>query len=455
VESAEARQELPKLLRDPRWRDTVRYALSAAARQRKGDVLQELVEILIRAGRVFWVWEALLEDRLSAQSTDAWPSGGTSRTAPVVIDRAWDTLCRWLVHRDQDGYGAWKADCPLSAVESTVEVWSSLFDRGVREGRALSAAWELVKRGQDSTDPQVRDESVKLYNQFLGEWPELVAGRDPLSQRSLDQQTVRLVLDLAWNRERDLAEVKADQEITQVRYCRVPPQGDTHSYQMGSPKDEPDRFDDEEQQSVTVRAFWLRNFPVTNGEYELFDPGHRERRTEQITATDQPVVNVSWWECQLLCEWLGGAYRLPTEEEWEGACRAGTPMAYWYGRDPDELAQHAWFAHNSTWRTHTLGESSKKGKVPAEGHVNPWGLVDMHGNVWEWCALPGDAPLGQPCPIRGGSWFGSARGCRSAIRSADAPEFRGDSLGLRLVPSPSQPDTSAQPDAQVRCVRHG
>jgi hypothetical protein len=450
VESAEARQELPKLLRDPRWRDTVRYALSAAARQRKGDVLQELVGMLIRGGRVFWVWEALSNDRLSAQYTDAGPSGGTSRTAPVVIEPAWDTLCRWLVHRDWDGYGAWNAECPLSEVESTVKAWSSLFDRGVREGRALSAAWELVKRGQDSKDPQVRDESVKLYNHFLGEWPELVAGRDPLSQRSLDQQTVRLVRGLAWDRDRDLAEVKVGQPVTEVRYCRVPPQGDTHSYQMGSPKDEPDRFDDEEQQSVTVRAFWLRNFPVTNGEYELFDPGHRERRTEYSTADDQPVVNVSWWECQLLCEWLGGAYRLPTEKEWEGACRAGTQTAYWYGAAPDELPQHAWFDENSDGRTHELKDSLKKGKVPGEGHVNRWGLVDMHGNVWEWCAPRGDAPLGRPCPSRGGSWYYDAGACRSASRFARIPEYRSGNLGLRLVPSPSQPDREAQPDAQVR-----
>jgi formylglycine-generating enzyme required for sulfatase activity len=281
--------------------------------------------------------------------------------------------------------------------------------------------------------------STQIQTQFLGEWPALVAGRDPVSQRSLDQQTVRLVRGLAWDRERDQAEVKADQEITQVRYCRIPPRGDTLSYQMGSPKSEPGRFYDELQRTVTVPAFWLRNFPVTNGEYELFDPGHRERRTERSEGLQQPVVNVSWWECQLLCEWLGGAYRLPTEEEWEGACRAGTQTAYWYGAEPDKLAQHAWFADNSDRRTHELEESLKKGKVPGEGHVNPWGLVDMHGNVWEWCALPGVAPLGQPCPYRGGSWNNDARGCQSAFRIARVPEDRFVNLGLRLVPSPSQP----------------
>ncbi|MFN5533020.1 MAG: hypothetical protein ACK5F7_20765, partial [Planctomycetaceae bacterium] len=124
VESAQAREELPKLLRDARWRDTVRYALSAAARQGKSDVLQHLVEILIRAGRVFWVWEALSEDRLSAQGTDPAPSGGKSLKAPIVIAPAWETLCRWLVHRDRDAHEAWSDDCPLSELESTVGVWS-------------------------------------------------------------------------------------------------------------------------------------------------------------------------------------------------------------------------------------------------------------------------------------------------------------------------------------------
>jgi hypothetical protein len=331
-----------------------------------------------------------------------------------------------------------------------VEVWSRLFDRQVREGRALSAAWELVKQGQDSTDPRVRDKSVELYNQFLGEWPALESGRDPVSQRSLDKATARRVRELSWNGERDLAEVQQGQPVTEVRYCRIPPQGETLSYRMGSPEDEPDRFQNESQRDVSPPAFWLRNFPVTNGEYELFDPGHRERRTERSAADDQPVVNVSWWECELLCEWLGGAYRLPTEEEWEGACRAGTKSAYWYGAEPEKLAQHAWFADNSDERTHELEESLKKGKVPGDGHVNRWGLVDMHGNVWEWCALPGGAPLGQPCPFRGGSWSNFAWSCRSAIRSARDPEIRYGPLGLRLVPSPSEPDREAQPDAQVR-----
>jgi hypothetical protein len=444
VESPQARQQLPNLLQDPRWRDTVRYALSAAARLNRRSVLQELVAILIRVGRVFWVWEALSDDALAAQTA------GSAVSTIATLDPAWETLCRWLVHRDWDGREAWEETCPLPTVWATCDVWASLFDRQVRDGRVLSAAWELVKQGRNSENSRVAEASNEIYRKFLSEWPTLLAGNDPVTGLALDPTAKSLVQDLAWQRDRDVAEVTRDEPVTHVRYCRIPPQGNTYTYEMGSPAVEPGRYNNEQERQVTIPAYWLRSFPMTNAEYELFDPGHRKRRTESSAENDQPVVNLSWWECQLLCEWLGGVYRLPTEEEWEAACRAGTQTAYWYGPDANELPRHAWFKGNSDGRTHTLKESLKKGQHTGEGHVNPWGLVDMHGNIWEWCGLRDDASLGLPCPNRGCSWRIEAGQCRSAIRSESVPESRGGGLGLRLVASPSDAEREPQPDAQVR-----
>jgi len=133
----------------------------------------------------------------------------------------------------------------------------------------------------------------------------------------------------------------------------------------------------------------------------------------------------------------GHVYRLPTESEWEYACRSGTTTAYGFGDDASGLGDYGWFDGNSDSSTHPVGE-----KKP-----NAWGLYDMHGNVWEWCQdWYGDYPSGSATDptgatsgslrvFRGGSWILNARYCRSAYRDWLGPGARGSSLGFRVLRS--------------------
>ncbi|MHC4665880.1 MAG: formylglycine-generating enzyme family protein, partial [Planctomycetota bacterium] len=144
-------------------------------------------------------------------------------------------------------------------------------------------------------------------------------------------------------------------------------------------------FDERPVHRVKItKPFYMAVLEVTNFQYELFDASHKELRGRDETSTDddEAVVNVSWYDAQSFCKWLsdieGLPYRLPTEAEWEYACRAGTTSNYYCGeRLPWKLY------HKNQWliRGRPDGVKITVGKTPA----NPWGLYDMHGNVEEWC----------------------------------------------------------------------
>jgi formylglycine-generating enzyme required for sulfatase activity len=155
-----------------------------------------------------------------------------------------------------------------------------------------------------------------------------------------------------------------------------------------------------------------------------------------------PMRNISWTQAVKFCRRLekiaeekekGRNYRLPTESQWEYACRAGTSTAYSFGDSADALGEYGWFQGNSN------GSQPVGKKMP-----NAWGLYDMHGNVLEWCSdWHGDYPGGLAVDptgstdgshrvTRGGFWFFSASGCRSAYRSWLVPTKRGDYLGFRV-----------------------
>jgi formylglycine-generating enzyme required for sulfatase activity len=207
---------------------------------------------------------------------------------------------------------------------------------------------------------------------------------------------------------------------------------------MGSPEDEADRNDDEMQHRVRLtRGFWMAKTETTQGQWERV---MRENPSD-FSGEDLPVETVSRYDVQGWLEKMnektplpsGWKWDLPTEAQWEYACRAGTGRAF--AGDSDEMA---WYDENSG-RTNPVG--TKK--------ANAWGLHDMHGNVWEWCSGwygdyssasssdPTGATAGGKRVARGGSWVSFAQYCRSAYRGRCASVTRSDDLGFRpaLVPS--------------------
>jgi len=154
-----------------------------------------------------------------------------------------------------------------------------------------------------------------------------------------------------------------------------------------------------------------------------------------------PVEEVSWNDAQEFCRKLsqqeGKAYRLPTEAEWEYACRAGSGTRFHFGDDESQLGEYAWYENNSESQTHPVGT-----KRP-----NAFGLFDMHGSVWEWCSdgydesyyknSPVDDPQGPSAGdvrvLRGGSWYGWPGDSRSALRLRGTPDGRISSVGFRVA----------------------
>ncbi len=210
------------------------------------------------------------------------------------------------------------------------------------------------------------------------------------------------------------------------------------SFTMGSPPSETGRDDDETPHPVTLtEGFWMSKYEVTQRQWNAY----MGSPTSTFTGDDLPVENVTWDEVQVFLNQVnraeGTGLRLPTEAEWEYACRAGSADAYAFGGAASNLDSYAWFAGNSGGRTHPVGQ-----KQP-----NRWGLYDMHGNVWEWCqdwagAYPREAtdPTGPTSGDkrigRGGSFSAATENCRAADRSASSPLGRGSDLGFRVVVSP-------------------
>jgi formylglycine-generating enzyme required for sulfatase activity len=237
------------------------------------------------------------------------------------------------------------------------------------------------------------------------------------------------------------------------------------SFEMGSPSDELEHDDTEApQHEVTVSEFFMGRYPITQAQWRVVAGFSRVNRDlkpnpSYFKGDKRPVERVSWYDavefCQRLTQETGRPYRLPTEAEWEFACRAGTNTPFHFGKTiTTDLANYRGTDNETYGWSGSYGRGSKgeyrEETTPVDHFqiANAYGLCDMHGNVWEWCLdhwhnnyegapTDGSAWLSDnenaSRVIRGGSWSFNPRDCRSASRYLNDPGLDYDNIGFRVV----------------------
>jgi formylglycine-generating enzyme required for sulfatase activity len=312
--------------------------------------------------------------------------------------------------------------------------------------------------------------------------------RDHVAKRRFERQNPRLVGDIGEVTLVDVSSASTGPFTNSIgmRFVAIP----GGEFLMGSPEDDKDAGASEKpQHRVRISPFWMGQTEVTRGQFRRFvdetnyrleaerdgkggygidaagnwkqDPAYSWLNPEFAQTDDHPVVNVSWNDAVAFVTWLsrkeGKTYRLPTEAEWEYACRAGTTTRFQTGDDAEGLV-----------RVGNVADASAKAKFPdltwalagndgviytaAVGQYKPnaFGLYDMHGNVWEWCRDGYDKSYYAQSPLqdppgpadaasrvhRGGSWLGSGRVCRSANRDGRDPSSRYSNMGFRVARVP-------------------
>ena len=222
------------------------------------------------------------------------------------------------------------------------------------------------------------------------------------------------------------------------------------TFTMGSPKDEVDRLD-EEQHQVRLSAYKMSKYEITFEQYDAFciATGRKKPSDEGFGRGKRPVINVTFAEANAFAKWMG--CRLPTEAEWEYACRAGTTTAFYTGNNltTSQANYHGNYPYNNNPKGDVLNKTMPVGSYAA----NPWGFFDMHGNVSEWCSdryhygsysisdsiNPKGLDFGNMRVVRGGCWNCHARICRSAARDSydcgdeNYPGLSSSTVGIRLV----------------------
>ena len=232
------------------------------------------------------------------------------------------------------------------------------------------------------------------------------------------------------------------------------------TFEMGSPENEPKRHKNESpQHTVTVQPFFMGKYPITQAQWRFvakLSQINRKLKAEpsRFKGDNRPVEYVSWYDavefCDRLSKYTGRTYTLPTEAEWEYACRAGTTTPFYFGKTIS--SQLANYRASITYANEPKGEYRKQITSVGQFPPNAFGLYDMHGNLWEWClddwhSNYKGAPKNDSAWIssnnnrsrkvlRGGSWLSYPEYCRSASRSnlyGSSHLLKNDDVGFRIV----------------------
>lgn len=295
----------------------------------------------------------------------------------------------------------------------------------VRPSQLIWEAWQLFEP-KDGSRPVLGGAEV-IRRQFQRPYQDLLLGKG-----SAEQQRIAQAFEVGFKPCPKLASGLPQQEF--------------YRFTMGTPSTE----GDESPVEVELSPFLMQQFPVTREQYALYDPQHDAEHYEDMEKFAPeptcPVINVTWWDSFSFALYV--AKTLPTEAQWEFACRAGSTTPFAFGNDlkPEQANFDG-----------KVGRTTPQGTYPP----NRWEIHDMHGNVWEWCLdryhdkLPGgrDPVMFDRATyrvIRGGSWLFSAENCRSAFRRRFWPEYRNDYLGFRVAVA--QPKATCSPGTEPAVV---
>jgi sulfatase modifying factor 1 len=319
------------------------------------------------------------------------------------------------------------------AVECRPE--ETAFLRSIVDNPGDVALWLILADWLEEHDDPRRAELLRLHRSLIATCCE------PEQHPERAQQQARLVqLLTAGVRPSVPRQTLTLAKGESMAFAWIPP----GIFLMGSPKTEAERQSNERQHRVTLtRGLWLGVTPVTQAQWQAV----MGNNPSGFKGDNLPVETVSWDDCQEFCrqlsERLGKSLRLPTEAEWEYACRAGTTTPFFFG--PTLSSEQANYDGRYPYGAGPTGEHRGKTTAVCSFPSNAWGLYDLHGNVWEWCqdwygaygskAVPDPvgSKHGTARVLRGGSWNDQPRLCRAANRGWNAPAIRCIDFGLRVA----------------------